>query len=244
MAQGRTFDEGVLRVTIGGTEVAREEFLILQGRSFGRGDGVSTAGYRILPTQANEGHHPVLGRTGPRLAAALGPVWTDRRTGPRNPGPVWSAETHLQTRRSTGRTFREYPGVARELGNRRFAGLPLRASPRHRHGNRPARLAAPGESCGLCLDRPRPRGDRGRHAQAFTAAPGSQRRDRCEASVVRHGWPPHQSRDARPATVGRPRKSIPRSQTGNAVHSLGLPDSGRRSPQPNTFPSPTRPYSS
>ncbi len=113
VAQGRTLDEGVLRVTIGGTEVAREEFSIVQGRSFDGGTGyrlLATAFYPPRRTRVTIPSSVELGPDSlPRLAQ-FGPITgrdlvTLAQFGPRR--------LTLQTRRSTGRTFREYPGVAR-----------------------------------------------------------------------------------------------------------------------------------
>ena len=113
VAQGRTFDEGVLRVTIGGTEVAREEFSILQGRSF---DGVT--GYRLLATAF---YPPRRTRVTIPSSIELGPDSLPRLA---QFGPIAGRDLvtlaqfgarrlTLQEHRSTGRTFREYPGVTR-----------------------------------------------------------------------------------------------------------------------------------
>ena len=112
-AQGRTFDEGVLRVTIGGRDVAREEFSIRQGRSFDGGTGyqlLATAFYPPRRTRVTIPSSVDLGPDSlPRLAQ-FGPITgvdlvTQAQFGPRI--------LILKTRRSAGETFREYPGVSR-----------------------------------------------------------------------------------------------------------------------------------
>ena len=113
VAQGRTFDQGTLRVTIDGTDVAREEFSILQGSSFDGGSGfrlLATAFYPPRRTRVTIPSSVDLGPDSlPRLAQ-FGPITgrdvvTRAQFGPRR--------LTLRTRRSTGETFREYPGVLR-----------------------------------------------------------------------------------------------------------------------------------
>lgn len=113
VAQARSTDEGVLRVWIGGREVAREEFSVLRGRTADGGIGLrllATAYYpprrtavTISPSvETNSDSLPRLAQfemspaTDLRIVAQFGPrLLTVRRV------------------RAEGETFREYPGVAR-----------------------------------------------------------------------------------------------------------------------------------
>lgn len=112
-AQSRNVDEGTLRIRIGATDVAREEFSILRGRSTTGGGGfriLATAFYPPRRTRVTMTDSVLLGPDSlPRLADFLpaqpNGVRTVTQFGPR-----------ILTQRMMepgGESFREYPGVDR-----------------------------------------------------------------------------------------------------------------------------------
>jgi hypothetical protein len=112
-AQTRTADEGILRVRIGATDVAREEFTILQGRAAGGGAGFRISATAFYPprrtrvtlspsVEFGSDSLPRLAQFGPRAGSDVTAV---AQFGPRMLTLRWLD--------SGGESFREYPGVAR-----------------------------------------------------------------------------------------------------------------------------------
>jgi hypothetical protein len=112
-AQSRNIDEGTLRIRVGATDVAREEFSILRGRSTTGGGGfriLATAFYPPRRTRVTMIDSVLLGPDSlPRLADFL----PSQPNGVRTVAQFGPRILTLRKIDPGGESFREYPGVDR-----------------------------------------------------------------------------------------------------------------------------------